>query len=93
MNHKILHAVEMLADVIIEKEGAFGMIFGVLEFEARGKTNNDFAYCRNISRVDEETLIDALLSMRGYFMEKLGVKDEMFCGICGKEKPHECKGY
>ena len=44
---ELAYAMEMLADVIIEKEGACGMSFGRLEFEARWKCNNNIAYCRN----------------------------------------------
>jgi hypothetical protein len=84
--HKLLYAVEMLADIIVEKEGAFGMIFGELEFEARWKVNNAKAYCRNraidnthprgLPNVTVDEVAEALLVMREYFKDELNVKDE-----------------
>ena len=43
LRNKIL----LIIDAIIEKEGAFGMVFKGHEFEGRYKCGNDFAYQRN----------------------------------------------
>lgn len=79
--NNLLYAVEMLADIIIEKEGAFGMTFGNMEFEARYKCDNTIAYCRNMKQFTTEEAVCALLAMREYFKESLGVEDEP-AGIC-----------
>ena len=42
LRNKIL----LIIDAIIEKEGAFGMVFAGHEFEARYKCNNECAYER-----------------------------------------------
>jgi hypothetical protein len=87
----ILDAVELLADIIIEKEGAFGMKFGELEFEARWKADNPVAYCRNrnfslwnktsgLPTPSDTEIGNALSEMREYFRDKLEVKDEVELG-------------
>lgn len=74
---KLTYAITLLADIIIEKEGAFGMRFGSLDFEARWKADNDTAYCRKSGpNWTEDEAAEALLSMREYFKEELGVQDE-----------------
>lgn len=83
---ELLYAVEMLADIIIEKEDAFGMTFGQLEFEARDKCGNTIAYCRNrnadpeyksgLKQLTIEEASNSILAMREYFKDKLNIRDE-----------------
>jgi hypothetical protein len=76
-NEHIFEYITLLADVIIEHEGAFGMNFGDLEFEARWKCDNEYAYCKKSEgKWTNEEAVSALEGIRGYLKEKLNVKDE-----------------
>jgi hypothetical protein len=55
LNTVVLHVV----DAIIEREGACGMAFGGIDFEARGKCNNDRSYPK-LSRVSDWTEEDCI---------------------------------
>lgn len=75
MNARTIEAITNIVDVIIEHEGAFGMNFGDIGFEARWKCNNSRAYARRTNWTEEDGQ-KVLEDIRVYLMDELNVKDD-----------------
>lgn len=77
-NRQLYYSIVRLVDVVIEHEGAFGMKFGPVDFEARGKCGNSIAYPRFPHEAiwTPEIAAEVVENVREYLKEKLNVKDE-----------------
>lgn len=69
---KLRDKILLIIDAIIEKEGAFGMVFANHEFEARYKCGNECAYERKspFGRWSFQECLDLLDAIKKYELSK-----------------------